>query len=123
MDKNTSSKMPDQTLVGKKYMPSGAESLNATEMGVLKDLDPEKLSDMAEVLYAFNNYKVGPMPGFYVAFEVTPGKEWCVGQLCADRGKPIKLFDKKLYKKAATAQRAAERMREKDLEEMGTFAS
>ena len=121
MDKNTSSKMPDQTLVGKKYMPSRGESLNETEMGVLKDLDPGKLSDMAEVLYAFNNYKVGPMPGFYVAFEVTPGKEWCVGQLCADRAKPIKLFDKKIYKKAATAQRAAERMREKDLEEMGTF--
>ncbi len=123
MDKNTASKMPDQTLMGKKYMPTGGEALNDTEMGVLKDLDPDKLSDMAEVLYAFNNYKVGPMPGFYVAFEVTPGKEWCVGQLCADRAKPIKLFDKKIYKKATTAQKAAERMRQKDLDAMGTFAS
>ena len=123
MDKNTASKMPDQTLVGKKYMPTGGEALNAAEMGVLKDLDPDKLSDMAEVLYAFNNYKVGPMPGFYVAFELTPGKEWCVGQLCADRAKPIKLFDKKIYKKAVTAQRAAERMRQKDLDAMGTFAN
>lgn len=123
MDKNTTSKMPNQTLVGKRYMPTGGEALNETEMGVLKDLDPDKLSDMAEVLYAFNNYKVGPMPGFYVAFEVTPGKEWCVGQLCADRAKPIKLFDKKIYKKAITAQKAAERMRQKDLDAMGTFAS
>ncbi len=123
MDKNTATNMPDQTLMGKKYMPTGGEALNDTEMGVLKDLDPDKLSDMAEVLYAFNNYKVGPMPGFYVAFEVTPGKEWCVGQLCADRAKPIKLFDKKIYKKATTAQKAAERMRQKDLDAMGTFAS
>jgi len=62
MDKNTASKMPDQTLMDKKYMPTGGEALNDTEMGVLKDLDPDKLSDMAEVLYAFNNYRVGPMP-------------------------------------------------------------
>ena len=112
------SKMPAQPLVGKKYMPSLGDSLSEREMGVLQDLDPDKLSDMAEVLYAFNNYKVGPMPGFYVAFELTPGKEWCVGQLCADRAKPIKLFDDKIYKKAETAQRAAEKMRQKDLAEL-----
>ncbi len=122
MTRETSSKMPNQPLVGKKYMPTRGEDLNPTEMDVLKDLDPDKLSDMAEVLYAFNNYKVGPMPGFYVAFELTPGKQWCVGQLCADRAKPIKLFDKKIYKRASSAQRAAERMRERDMEALGNFS-
>lgn len=110
--------MPAQPLVGKKYMPSQDEQLSDREIEVLHGLDPDKLSDMAEVLFAFNNYKVGPMPGFYVAYELTPGKEWCVGQLCADRRKPIKLFDKKIYKKASTAQRAAERMRAKELEKL-----
>lgn len=121
MARETSSKMPNQPLVGKKYMPTRGEAFNATEANILKDLDPDKLSDMAEVLYAFNNYKVGPMPGFYVAFELTPGEEWCVGQLCADRAKPIKLFDKKIYKRASSAQKAAERMREKDLAAIGKF--
>ena len=82
-------------------------------------MDLEKLSDLAEVLFALNNYRVGPIPGFYVAIEVQPGTEWCVGQLCADRAKPLKIFDKKVYKKPETAQRAAERMRAKDLEAMG----
>ena len=122
MARQSSSKMPEQSLVGKKYMPTRGEEFNAAEMDVLKDLDPDKLSDMAEVLYAFNNYKVGPMPGFYVAFELKPGKEWCVGQLCADRAKPIKLFDDKVYKRASSAQRAAEAMREKDLAALGKFS-
>ena len=122
MDKNTASKMPDQTLMDKKYMPTGGEALNDTEMGVLKDLDPDKLSDMAEVLYAFNNYKVGPMPGFYVAFEVTPGKEWCVGQLCAERDKQLKLLDKEISKKTTTAQKEASRRRQKDTCAMGSIA-
>lgn len=123
MARESSSKMPNQPLVGKRYMPSKGEALNESEMGVLANLDPDKLSDMAEVLYAFNNYKVGPMPGFYVAFELTPGKQWCVGQLCADRAKPIKLFENKIYKRAVSAQRAAERMRAADLAAMDTFAN
>ena len=110
--------MPNQPLVGKKYMPTRDEPMSEREIEVLQDLDPDKLSNMAEVLFAFNNYKVGPMPGFYVAYELTPGKEWCVGQLCADRRKPIKLFDKKIYKRASSAQRAAERMRAEDLERL-----
>ena len=46
-----------------------------------------------------------------MAVEITPGKKWCVGQLCADRAKPLKLFEKKQYKTARGAQRAAEKMR------------
>ena len=122
MVRQSSSKMPEQALVGKKYMPTMGENFSPLETDVLKDLDPDKLSDLAEVLYAFNNYKVGPMPGFYVAFELTPGEQWCVGQLCADRAKPLKLFDNKLYKTPGGAQRAAERMRARDLAAMGKFA-
>ena len=124
-DKSRSSRMP---LVGgapgKNQMPTSADAMSAMEGRLLGGLDLEKLSDLAEVLFALNNYRVGPIPGFYVAIEVTPGEEWCVGQLCADRAKPLKIFDKRVYKKPDTAQRAAERMRVKDLNAMaeGTAA-
>jgi len=96
---------------GKHVLPTRKEELSSLEQAVTGGLDPDKLSDLAEVLFAFNNYRVGPMKGFYVVVEVEPEKTWCVGQLCADRSKPLKLFDKKLYKTSKGAQRAAERLR------------
>ena len=66
---------------GKHVIPTRIEELNKLESKILKDLDPDKLSDLSEVLYAFNNYKVGPMDGFYMAVEVVSGKKWCLGQL------------------------------------------
>jgi hypothetical protein len=105
---------------GKHQMPTTAAAMSPLEGRLLGDLDLEKLSDLAEVLFALNNYHIGPIPGFYVALEVTPGKEWCVGQLCADRVKPLQLFDKRIYKKPDTAQRAAERLRARDLAAMSS---
>jgi len=96
---------------GKHVLPTRKENLSPLEQVVTGGLDPDKLSDLAEVLFAFNNYKVGPMKDFYVAVEVERGVSWCVGQLCADRSKPLRLFDKKLYKTPKGAQRAAEKMR------------
>lgn len=101
----------DPTPLGKHVLPTRKEPLSELEASVMEPLDVDKLSDLAEVLYAFNNYKVGPMSGFFVAIEIVAGKKWCVGQLCADRAKPLKLFEKKQYKTAKGAQRAAERMR------------
>jgi hypothetical protein len=117
MNKTRSSHMPlVRPPVGKHMLPTRDVAMSGLETRIMQGLDAEKLSDLAEVLYAFNNYRVGPMPGFFVAVEVTPGEAWCVGQLCADREKPLKLFDKKIYKTARGAQKAAERMRAKDLE-------
>ena len=104
------------TPYGKNVLPTRAEQMSGLETQVMDGLDPDKLSDLAEVLFAFNNYRVGPMPGFYVAVEVETGKTWCVGQLCADRAKPLKLFDRKIYKTARGAQKAAERRRASELE-------
>ena len=119
-NKLRSSRMPMQSNApGKHVMPTSVEAMSEQEAEVLSQLDPAKLSEMAEVLFAFNNYQLGPMPGFYVAFELEPGEKWCVGQLCADRAKPLKLFDKKLYKTANGAKRAAEKMRAADLAALG----
>lgn len=101
--------------IGKHVVPSRAEPLSQLENALMGDLDPEKLSELAEVLFAFNNYRAGPMPGFYVAVEVEADKQWCVGQLCADRAKPLRLLSNKSYKTARGAQKAAERLREQDL--------
>lgn len=106
------------TPFGKNVLPTRDEKMSGMETQMMQDLDPDKLSDLAEVLFAFNNYRVGPMPGFYVAVEVEEGRAWCVGQLCADREKPLKLFDRKLYKTARGAQRAAERKRSIELAEL-----
>lgn len=118
-DKSRSSRMPlTPAPPGKHQMPTSAEAMSAMEGRLLGGLDLEKLSDLAEVLFALNNYRIGPIPGFYVAIEVRAGEQWCVGQLCADRAKPLKIFDQRIYKKPESAQRAAERMRAKDLSAM-----
>ena len=59
--------------LGKHMMPTRDEALSSLESDVMTGLDPDKLSELAEVLFAFNNYQIGPMPGFYVALEVEAG--------------------------------------------------
>jgi hypothetical protein len=108
---------------GKHQMPTSAIESSDLEARLLGGLDLEKLNDLAEVLFALNNYRLGPVPGFYVAVELSPGTQWCVGQLSADRAKPLRVVGKRIYKKAASAQRAAERMRAKDLEAMAASKS
>ena len=100
------------TPAGKHVIPTRVEELSTLENQVLKDLDPDKLSDLAEVLYAFNNYKVGPMDGLFMAVEVISGAKWCVGQLCADRAKPLKLYEDQMFSSAKKAQQAAKKMRD-----------
>ena len=96
---------------GKHMMPTREQPASALEQSLLGDLDPEKLSDLAEVLFALNNHQHGPIPGFYVVVCTKADSEWCVGQLCADREKPLLLFEDKLYDSPETAQAAAERLK------------
>ena len=59
-------------------IPTRKEPLSDLEASIMNPLDVDKLSDLAEVLYAFNNYKVGPMSGFFVAVEII-GKNGVLG--------------------------------------------
>ena len=99
---------------GKHMMPTRAEPASAFERALLGDLDREKLSDLAEVLFALNNHRHGPIPGFYVVVCTTQGESWCVGQLSADREKPLILHEDKLYDTPEAAQKAAERLKAAD---------
>ena len=99
---------------GKNMMPTHGEPASPLEQALLGGLDREKLSDLAEVLFALNNHRHGPIPGFYVVVSAEADKKWCVGQLCADREKPLMLFDGELYDSPDAAQAAAERLKAAD---------
>ena len=111
-DKARSSRMPLVTPPpGKHMMPTRAEEASPLERGLLGGLEREKLSDLAEVLFALNNNKHGPVPGFYVVVSTKADKEWCVGQLCADREKPLMLLEDTLFDSPEAAQAAAARLK------------
>ena len=86
-------------------------SLNSLEKNALKDLDKDKMNDLAECLFVLNNRRYGPIPGAYMVMCTKPGKEWCVGQLNADRSKPFILFDDKVFLSPEEAQKEAEKIK------------
>ena len=86
-------------------------SLNNLERNALKDLDMDKMNDLAECLFVLNNRRYGPIPGAYMVMCTKPSKEWCVGQLNADRSKPFILFDDKVFSSPAEAQKEAEKIK------------
>ena len=73
-------------------------SLNSLEKNALKDLDKDKMNDLAECLFVLNNRKYGPISGAYMVMCTKPGKEWCVGQLNADRSKEAQKEAEKIKK-------------------------
>lgn len=86
-------------------------SLNSLEKNALKDLDMDKMNDLAECLFVLNNRRYGPIPGAYMVMCTKPGKEWCVGQLNADRAKPFILFNDKVFSSPEEAQKEAEKIK------------
>ena len=86
-------------------------SLNALEKNALKNLDMDKMNDLAECLFVLNNRRYGPIPGAYMVMCTKPGKEWCVGQLNADRAKPFILFKDKVFSSPEEAQKEAEKIK------------
>lgn len=86
-------------------------SLNNLEKNALKDLDMDKMNDLAECLFVLNNRRYGPIPGAYMVMCTKQGKEWCVGQLNADRAKPFILFNDKVFSSPEEAQKEAEKIK------------
>ena len=86
-------------------------SLNALEKNALKNLDMDKMNDLAECLFVLNNRRYGPIPGAYMVMCTKPGKEWCVGQLNADRANPLILFNDKVFSSPEEAQKEAEKIK------------
>ena len=109
---NNSSIIKPEGTDGKAILGSDKNSsLNILEQNALKDLDMEKMNDLAECLFVLNNRRYGPIPGAYMVMCINSGKEWCVGQLNADRNKPFILFDDKIFTTPQEAQKEAERIK------------
>ncbi|MDC3216788.1 hypothetical protein OAU40_02880 [Candidatus Pseudothioglobus singularis] len=110
----TSNKHPDMMdpPVGKSVVGTSTLPLNDLEKDVISSLDEDKVSDLAECLFTLNNRHYGPIAGAYVAVCTIEGKEWCVGQLNADRAKPLILFEDKVFGSPVEAQDEAIRLKE-----------
>ena len=110
----SSNKHPDMMdpPVGKSVVGTSTKPLNDLEKDVISSLDEDKVSDLAECLFTLNNRHYGPIAGAYVAVCTIEGKEWCVGQLNADRAKPLILFEDKVFGSPGEAQDEAIRLKE-----------
>ena len=98
--------------VGKSVVGTSTKPLNELEKNVISELDEDKVSDLAECLFTLNNRHYGPIAGAYVAVCTIEGKECCVGQLNADRAKPLILFEDKVFDSPEEAQTEAIRLKE-----------
>ena len=98
--------------IGKSVVVTRTKPLNELEKNVISTLDEDKVSDLAECLFTLNNRHYGPIAGAYVAVCTIEGKEWCVGQLNADRAKPLILFEDKVFNTPEEAQIEAMRLKE-----------
>lgn len=98
--------------VGKEVMGAALTPLNDLEAAALGQLDVDKLNHLAECLFVLNNRRYGPIPGAYMVVCTRPGKEWCVGQLNADRLRPIILFEDKVFSSPGQARQEALRIKE-----------
>ena len=110
----TSNNHPDMMdpPVGKSVVGTSTEPLNELEKRVISPLDEDKVNDLSEYLFTLNNRHIGPIAGAYVAVCIVEGKEWCVGQLNADRAKPLILFEDKIFNTPEGAQIEAGRLKE-----------
>ena len=96
---------------GKEVLGASAVPPNALEKAALSGLDVDKLNQLAEGLFVLNNRRYGPIPGAYIVVCIEPGEKWCVGQMNADRAKPFRLFEDKVFAAAELAVAEAERMK------------
>ena len=99
--------------------PEGKQTLGASmippnelEKAALRELDIDKINEWAKSLFVLNNRQYGPIPGAYMVVCTKAEEEWCVGQLNADRIKPLILFEDKVFPSAELAQAEALRLKE-----------
>lgn len=96
---------------GKEVLGASALPRNALEQMALADLDVDKLNQLAECLFVLNGRRYGAIAGSYMVVCTKPGVEWCVGQLNADRAKPLILFEDMVFSSPDMAMKEAERMK------------
>jgi len=97
---------------GKQVVGASATPANDLEQAIMRELDVDKVSDLAKCLFVLNNRRYGPIAGAYMVVCTKPGKEWCIGQLNADRIKPIILFEDMVFNSPEQATEEALRLKQ-----------
>ena len=96
---------------GKETIGASSAPFNQLETSALQNLDEDKLNELAESLFVLNNRRYGPIPGAYMVVCTKENQEWCVGQLNADRLKPIIMYEDKVFSSPERAQEEAENLK------------
>ncbi len=96
---------------GKQVLGASLAEPNALEKAVMAGLDIDKINDLAQCLFVLNNRHYGPIAGAYMVVCTKADEEWCVGQLNADRMKPILLFEDKVFSSPERARQEALRIK------------
>ena len=94
--------------VGKAMLGTSNIKPNALEKQLINSLDEDKVDDLSKCLFTLNNRRYGPIAGAYVVVCTKADEQWCVGQLNADRAKPVILFEDKVFSNPEEAQKEAE---------------
>jgi hypothetical protein len=94
--------------VGKAVLGTSNVTPNALEQQLMNSLDEDKVDDLSKCLFTLNNRNYGPIAGAYVVVCTKENEQWCVGQLNADRAKPVILFEDMVFTNPEEAQRQAE---------------
>jgi hypothetical protein len=97
---------------GKLVLGASMVPPNDLERAALHGIDVDKINDLAKCLFTLNNRQYGPIAGAYMVVCTKPDEEWCVGQLNADRIKPLILFEDKVFSSPELAQTEALRIKE-----------
>ncbi len=97
---------------GKEVLGASLVPPNDLEKIIMAELDIDKINDLAECLFVLNNRRYGPIAGAYMVVCTVANKQWCVGQLNADRLKPVILFEDKVFLSPELAQAEALRIKE-----------
>jgi hypothetical protein len=79
--------------------------------------------DLAQTLFKLNNYRPGPMDGWYVVICLEPGEVWAVGQMRADSISPVQIFEDLVYDNEEDARLQAASLKLKNQPDSGMPAS
>ena len=105
LDLGNSQVMPEECLL---WVESTAPAPNI-EHALPADGGP--FGQFAAILFKLNNYRPGPVEGWYVVLCVEAETRWAVGQLRADSHYPVQVFEDYVFDSEAAARDAAAQLR------------
>lgn len=104
--------MPQETLLWVKF----AERRESDDDENALPADGGPYATLAKLLFKMNNYRPGPVAGWYVVVCVEADQRWAVGQLRADARRPVQVFEDLILDTEAGARDRAQELRRSETE-------